>query len=190
MEHIIIADLATVHSGYSYKKDSQYENSPNTSIIQPKDVFADDYVHLDKIPIKYNKSITFLSDNDILLTNRSSFKAAAFKTTADQQTVAALGIFIIRIKDVRKLLPDFLTFWLNSIPGQNALEQIQLYTTTKSINKEDLLNIQIPTPSLETQQHYALLYKNYIKQKELLIKLSDLNLKVINKISMSLQEQK
>lgn len=185
-----IFKLATIHSGYSYNKDSEPEQDPNTYIIQPKDVIADNVIDLNQISVKYNRSITFLAEGDVLVTNRSTFKASVFHPISTQQTVAALGIFIIRIKNPQELLPDFLAFWLNSIAGQSALEQIQLFTTTKSINKEDLLNIKIPIPAIETQQHYALLYKNYIKQKGLLEQLSDLNLKVINKISMSLQEQK
>lgn len=189
MIFVNLIEVATVHSGYFYKKGSQFGKDLSICIIQPKNIFTETFINLEKIPVKSSKNITFLIDGDVLLTSRGYFKAMSF-WEGNNKAIAALGIFIIRIKNPQKLLPDFLAFWLNSVAGQSALEQIQLFTTTKSINKEDLLNIKIPIPTIETQQHYALLYKNYIKQKGLFEQLSDLNLKVINKISISLQEQK
>ena len=177
-----LKNLATIHSGYSLRGPAIKTITPNVVWVQPSNIMSQDFNNLQHISVKLAKNITVLQSGDVLLTNRVNFKAALAPVN-NIATLASIGIFIIR-PNKNYLNSGFLTFWLNSLEGQRALQGLSNeFTTIKSIRKEDLENLNIPLPSLEEQEKLANLYSCYIKQKYLQTQRLNLQEKLLNAIS-------
>ena len=178
-----LSELADIHSGYSLRNPLENNISPNVLWVQPNNVIAQDFSNLPPITVKLAKNITVLQEGDVLLTNRSNFKAACFKSQGTMPALASAAIWIIR--PYRQCLtPVFLTFWFNSAQGQKALNNLgSEFTTLKFIRKEDIETLFIPVPSLEKQEQLAALYTCYIKQKQLQDKKFNLQQQLLNALS-------
>lgn len=180
---IPLHQLAHIKSGYSLRNPLENTVSPNVLWVQPNNVISKDFSNLPPITVKLAKNITLLQEGDVLLTNRSNFKAACFKNQGSMPALASAAVWIIR--PYRQYLnPAFLTFWFNSEQGQKALYSlVSEFTTLKFIRKEDIQTLYIPVPPLAKQEQFAALYTCYIKQKYLQDKKFNLQQKLLNALS-------
>ena len=179
----LLKDLATIHSGYSLRNPFEESLYPNVQWIQPSHVTAQNFSHLPRITVKLAKNITILQAGDVLLTSRVNFRAALISEPPSMPMLASVGIWIIR-PNQSYLHPGFLTFWLNSLQGQKALQGlVNEFTTIKSIRKEDLESLSVPCLPQDKQARFANLYTCYIRQKNLLEKRLTLQQQLLNTLA-------
>ncbi len=178
---MLLSRVASIHSGYSLRNSVQaYNTAPNVAWIQPMHVVEQNLPAEPAIYVKLARNITVLKEGDVLLTNRVHFKAATFHQKNDVDVLAAIGIWIIRPTS-EAIDSTFLTFWLNSAQGQQALKGISSkFTTLQSIRKEDLGNLSIPDVPMSQQKQLANLYSCYIKQNTLQQQRFDLQLQLLD----------
>ena len=83
----------------------------------------------------------------------------------ERTILCASSVYLLRIKENSKILPEYLAVYLNSIPGQRNLSGILTNGTIRTLLKRDLEKISIPIPSVEKQKQLVHLNENIRKQQ-------------------------
>ncbi len=180
---IKLSSIAKVYSGYSVRSKNEQEGLPNANMVLPSNVFQQNFKELSKVSVKLARNTNLLRDQDVLLSNRVHFKAALFKDTPKEKALASAALWVIRLDQDAPILPEFLTFWLNSEHGQKALQQrINAFDTLKTIKKEAVEELLVPALPLQKQKKIAELYFCLMKQKELLNKKMELNSQLLDAV--------
>jgi type I restriction-modification system DNA methylase subunit len=132
--------------------------------------------NITELGIDYNKDEKYISKNskmynelamskiDDILFVRVGAGCAGRVTIVDEDSkngVVTDYIFIIRVKEIN---PYFLTLYLNTNIGQNAINKLKHGVGAVSINKKELLNIEIPI--IENQNSFGEMYKSVLLNKD------------------------
>lgn len=145
-----LSDIAGLHSGI-YEK-----------ILKSGDVYYVQSKYFDK-NLNFNDNIKpeimltaklekhFLRINDIIFAAKGSNNFAVRYFGNKKPAVASSSFFVIRINEIDLVNPDYLTWFLNCPLAQKYFKRISKGTNIESITMGDLLDLEIPIPSLETQ---------------------------------------
>ena len=110
-----------------------------------------DYASLDSIDEPENKVERYiLEEGDVLITSRgTTVKIAVFKSQ-EKPCIASSNINVVRTNK-KVLLGTYLKLFLDSPAGMKMLKMLQRGETIVNINAQDILTLDVPTPSLEEQ---------------------------------------
>ena len=182
-----LGELATIVSGYTFRGSIKNDPQGDIFVLQAKNISANqDILNTRDLVTISDKSIRnpyFLEYNDILIVCRGSgagsFRSAVFATD-DTKVMPSSSIHIIRVKDVT-VLPKYLSLYLNSHDGQKALAQIVTGASyIQSILVKNLIDLEIPIPSIHTQKSIIALHENMNQQEKILKRKNELKKKIIN----------
>ena len=175
--------LADVQVGYQSR--SRIEESPNGSfrIIRPQDL--DDKSMMSDVSVRFfpeetiDPSKYLVKKDDILIQARGNNHFAILIIQDYIQTVASNSFYIIKNINRKKILPGYLSWWLNQPEAQNYFLTEQGLSTIPFISIRTLQNTIIRVPSLETQEkicnlidlwnHEQVLSEQILSKKEILI---------------------
>jgi type I restriction enzyme M protein len=108
-----------------------------------------------------------LEKNDIVISARgNNVKCGIYRGDNEKIVIPSGNILTIRPDD-KKINPDYLNVFLNSMTGQLLLKNIHTGGVIVSINKNQLLDLVISIPPLEKQFKIANEYR--LKQERLLL---------------------
>lgn len=124
--------------------------------------------NLKKVSVNDNRFERYLvQENDVIISSKGTrIKIAVANNIEDRKIVANGNLLVLRI-DTNKLNPYYLASYLNSSNGQATLNQIQTGSVIISINPSSLIEMNISTFDIETQEKIA--NKYLMKQKQYLI---------------------
>lgn len=164
-----LKDIANISTGYTFRSKIEPNDDGNYFVIQSRDL-TDSFVLSDegliKTLVKSVSQASLVKNDDIILSSRGKYKAAIL--TVNQPTVASSSVFLIRIKDKKEILPEYLGIYLNSYQAQLQLEKLTTNSYIKSLPKSNLKELKIKIPDLRKQEQIISLYQNISQQKELL----------------------
>lgn len=180
-----IKEIADVFAGYQYTSRKVEELKPgegNVSVVKVSNIENGEinYNDLVSIDIDENKVEKYiLKENDILISTKGTLiKIGLITNIGDKKLIPYNNLQIIRItsEDVN---PIYVCNYLNSETGQRFLRLIQTGQIIININKNDLLNVQVPVVDMDTQETIANRYRIISNNiKELKEKLSTLESKL------------
>jgi restriction endonuclease S subunit len=163
---ISLSNIAAIQSGVYLKptlggtvKYLQSRNFDKNHRFDPEvksDVFFDD---------KLKKHL--LSFGDILLAVKGYDHFAVMYTLELGQAVASTVFLVIR-PNSDKILPEYLTWFLNHPQVQNYLKIASKGSNLPSVAISDILQIEVPVPSLKIQK--SVLQLHDLRQQEIKIK--------------------
>lgn len=104
-----------------------------------------------------------LKDGDVLFAAKGTKNFAAVFENHNEPSVASTSFFVIRSTD-KKVLPQYLAWFLNNHTTQALIKGQAIGTSIPSISKQVLENLKITIPNIETQQ--AILQINKLRNKE------------------------
>jgi len=104
-----------------------------------------------------------LKDGDVLFAAKGVKNFAAVYESHNEPAVASTSFFVIRLT-AKKVLPEYLAWFLNSHPTQAILKAQAIGTSIASISKVVLEGLEITVPSIETQK--AILQITNLRNKE------------------------
>jgi len=178
MSNFKLDQLATVFSGESIRKKITTSPTPDTYIIQLKDVYTDaklcwdDVIHAKLSDfIKNPHKANYLLDGDIIFKARGKHHIAAVVTNCLQNTVVSPHLFSIRIKEDSEVLPEFVAWQINQIPAQQHLLKHAEGSLVAGVRKSVLENLPLDIPSLKTQRKVVEAHQIWYEQKQVLINL-------------------
>jgi restriction endonuclease S subunit len=103
---------------------------------------------------------------DVILSSRGNLKAGLAEKELDG-AIASASTFILRVKN-KEILPEYVASYFNSLSGQISLKRASLNISITALSAVDLSEVKIPVPAIEEQKIFAAIYKNKVRQKELL----------------------
>jgi restriction endonuclease S subunit len=107
-----------------------------------------------------------LKDGDVLFAAKGSKNFAAVFENHNEPAVASTSFLVIRLTD-KKVLPQYLAWFLNSHATQTLLKSQAIGTSIPSISKHVLENLEIAVPSIEKQKAILQITKLRNKEKSL-----------------------
>lgn len=93
-----------------------------------------------------------LWDKDILFAAKGTKNFAALYEQSDFPCVASTTFFVIRLSD-RKVLPEYLVWFMNQPHTQKILKSGAIGSSIVSISKSVLEKIEVPIPSIQIQKN-------------------------------------
>ncbi len=187
-----IKDFGQVMAGYAFRGAIKPDINGHIFVFQAKDLIQGE-------PVANTTALTKISDevpsygghlrrNDVVLVARG-MKAGAFRSTvftaSDDNVIASSSVHVIRIIG-QNILPEFLSLYLNSKEGQDALTNIVTGSYIGAIPRRELEKIKIPIPPLQKQEALIHLFRNMREQKKILDRKSEITQNIINATFKSL----
>jgi type I restriction enzyme, S subunit len=185
-------EVAKVFSGYTFRGAVKPDTKGHICVFQAKDL-------VQGAPVADTANLTRISDdvpgydghlrrNDVVLVARG-MKAGAFRATVftatDDNVIASSSVHVIRIIG-QNILPEFLSLYLNSKEGQDALSSIVTGSYIGAIPRRELEKIKIPIPPLSKQEALIHLFRNMRDQKKILDRKNEITQNIINATFKSL----
>lgn len=128
---------------------------------------VDSYVNADEI------SENILLRQDEILFVSKGMKFFAFKYDKEMGNAVASSIFYIIKVDSTVVLPDYVTCILNHSKSISYFNQVSAGSSIPSIRKKELLDFEIPIPSMEMQKKIVDMYKIHKKEIGILEQLKE-----------------
>lgn len=185
-----LENVAEISLGYSFRKGIEKfrDGDRNLLLVQARDLPADGFsineeVDLVHVSLENMKESSFLLPEDILLSYRGSaqskLKASVFQIRSHTPTLASSSLCVIRL-NTKKLLPEYLTLYLNSSVGQKQLQSMATGATVRAVSLRELRDFDIPIPEKEKQQAVISLWKNIQSQNGILRRRIQLQEKLVD----------
>lgn len=172
-----IQDIATLQTGLFakplangevvYLQSKHFDDQGNLLAILHPDLLLED------ISEKH-----MLCAGDVLFAAKGTKNFATVFENHNEPSVASTSFFVIRPTD-KKLLPQYLSWVLNSPTTQILLKGQAIGTSIPSISKQVLENLEIAIPSIDTQKAILQITKLRNKEKSLKQKIETLREKQI-----------
>lgn len=95
-----------------------------------------------------------LHNGDIIFAAKGTKNFAALYESKNKPAVASTSFFVIRLNEVfqAKVLPAYLTWYLNSASSQNYLKSQAVGSSILSISKSVIDELELSIPDLDTQK--------------------------------------
>ena len=182
-----IKDFSDLISGYTFRDAIEKDPNGDLVVLQAKDISSDKMIEgVDDLTQISSNRITsyknFLQKGDVLIVARGMktgvFRSTVFNSDASNVIVSS-SVHIIRIKD-EKVLPEYLTYYLNSKYGQFKITQNVSGSYIGSLPKNNLGDMEIPILDLKKQQTIIDLHRNIKKQREILDRKNNIKENIIS----------
>ncbi len=171
-----IEKFCTIKTGYSFRGQPTADKNGTFYLLQAKDIdtFGEIAYHqCIKISTNNIKHITPLSQGEIVLTARGSFKAALFDS--NKQFVTSNAMFILSV-DSKVCNNDYLAIWLNSPACKKQLDKVALLSsTTPTLPRMALNDLVVDLPHIEKQEELVKLYR--LNNRQLILQQEIYNLR-------------
>ncbi|MBS1495090.1 MAG: restriction endonuclease subunit S [Bacteroidetes bacterium] len=178
-----LGSLTSIFTGLKYNSKNINAEQASVFLIQGKDIQnnllnKDNLFKLDRYCVdKYQ----YLKSGDVLFAAKGN-RNFAFHYNGELGEVAASStFFIIRITS-ENVLPEYLSWYLNSKPAQDFFKANTHGTFIPSIPKSKLIELKIPITDLKTQKTIALIENQQMLERELLKQISTKRTLLINEI--------
>lgn len=188
---VYLKNIGDTILGHTFRGAITEESNGNFFVVQAKNVRLNGIVEdgaLVRTLLEATKINALVKEGDVLLSNRGTFRAGVFYGR-QQNVIAASSVYIIRINNREKCLPEYLTIYLNSQTGQILLEGMNRGTLIKSLPKKSLLELAIPLPALHVQKTVIDVQKNYATRADLYERKLRLEEQIANQTITSLISQ-
>lgn len=175
--------LTSISSGLKYNNKNINVSQALVFLVQVKDI-QNNLLYKDNLFKIFEPRIDpdqFLRKGDILFAAKGNRNFAFHYTGELGEAVASSTFFIIRITS-DNVLPEYLSWYLNSKPAQDFFKANTHGTFIPSIPKSKLIELKIPIPDMKTQKTIALVENQQIIEKELLKQISTKRTLLINEI--------
>ena len=152
--------IAKVSFGATFRSRVETSPSGNMRLIQMKDLGGDNLVHLHKtvrVNLSKPKSGQLVRAGDIIFRSRGQTNTAALLNEKAEGVVLAAPLFRVRV-NAKKVIPEYLLWWINQASSQNYLRSQAEGTMIKMISKQSLENLVVELPALEQQAAIAKLF--------------------------------
>lgn len=184
--HTKLYEAGAVIAGYTFRGAIIPDDVGSTCVFQAKDL-------VQGVPFEDTGSLTRVShdapgysghlrNNDVLLVARGmkagSFRSTVFRSNA-LNVIASSSVHVIRITKPH-ILPEYVSLYLNSKNGQQALTEIVSGSYIGALPRSALGNIEIPVPTVEKQKILVDLFSNIRDQQRILERERELKESIIN----------
>lgn len=148
-----LGELAEVQMGYPFRSRLEHDPQGSVAVIQMKDIDDANLLHTEgaiRVALPKGKTRHLLRLGDLLFRSRGRSNGAAQVHDRIGPAVLSAPMLLIR---PHRVLPAYLCWFINSPPTQAQLTAVAEGTSVRMISAEALKALNVPLPSLATQQH-------------------------------------
>ncbi len=164
-----LSQIAIVRLGHHFREKVSPDPEGTISVVQMKNVNDDLLIEWDNLikvsSQKFNEN-AYIQKGEILFANRGNVNYAALVDRDMQNAIAAGNFFIIKVTTDR-VLPDYLTWYINQKRAQKYFDQHRAGSYIPTMRGEWLKELEIPVPSLEVQRKVIELDRLHKKEEKL-----------------------
>ena len=171
--------LAEIKSGYTFRERVVSVESGDVFVIQPKDLSDFSYSKMARINLSKNMQKHLLEKGNVLLSNRGTFEAMTYD--GQYPVIGSGGFFVIQVNDNR-LIPEYLSLFLNSDLAQRTFSRLQESMTIPALTRTQLADIEVPIPPIKEQQKLIEFERLQKKEHDLMERLVSLKEQRFNAI--------
>jgi len=193
IECVLLTNISEIRLGYQTRGRLNENIDGDFAIIRPQDFTDSSRINPDQLmrffPSKRIDNENYLiNPGDILLQGRGQNNRAFLITEKIENTVASNSFYVIRINEKTKILPVFLTWWINQSVVQKYFEKKKVLSTIPFITKSDLAEAPVVIPSLDIQEKIGKLMALWQKEKELSQQLNEFRESLIQTVALQAVE--
>lgn len=188
-----LKNIATVRSGYSFRRRLEASENGNLSVIQMKDLSAENIVDctdLIKTDSDHIKKNHLIKKGDLIFRSRGLSTTSAVLLDDPGNAVAAAPLFIIRIQKPDLITPEYLNWYISQPAAQAYLNAGAKGTTQKMIGINAVEEMEIHIPDIKKQRLIVELANFSARESELLEKLIIKRKQYISAILMKKAKEK
>ena len=177
-----LTNLASIQMGYSFRDKLEFLPLNGTPVIQMKDITESEVINisqLDRIKFDDFNKTQIVEKNDIVLRTRGSFIRSCLIDEISEPVVLAAPNIRIRVTS-SKVLPVYLSWYLNSNLGQASLRSLTEGSGQQMISKQNLEKLKTFVASIAIQESIVQVAALAKRENELYKNISDLRTKLIN----------
>lgn len=181
--------MAEVKMGYPFRSRLEHDPQGDVAVIQMKDIDDANLLHAEqaiRVTLPKGKTHHLLRPGDLLFRSRGISYGAAQVLDGIGTAVLAAPMLLIRPHSV---LPQYLSWYINLPATQTQLAALAEGTSVRMISAETLKSLDVPLPSLTTQQHIVQAAALAEKEQSLLARIAALRQRVTTHILMKLAQE-
>ena len=165
-----LKEIVSVQIGFPFRSRLERDENGNVCVVQMKDIGEDGLFgagDLVRIQMSEVKERYLVGPQDIVMRTRGQITTAAEVNQDLGVAVVSGPLFRIRVES-DKVLPSYLTWYINQPAAQAYLASRAKGTSVQMISKRAVEEMEIPLPSLEEQHKIVELAALAAKEQELL----------------------
>lgn len=152
-----LSQLCGVHSGYTARSRLEPANEGGLPVLQLRDItegaeFAVPELQRYDLPAAERFHVV---DGDVIFRSRGEPSTAAVVRSVDVDPIVVIAPLMILRPDTKKLLPDYLAWFINRPETQRTLSSEAQGTGLRMISVATLEKLEIAVPDLATQEQIA-----------------------------------
>jgi len=147
-----LGQVAEVQMGYPFRSRLEHDPQGDVAVIQMKDIDDANLLHAEeviRVTLPKGKTHHLLCAGDLLFRSRGRSNGAAQVLEGIGPAVLSAPMLLIR---PHKVLPAYLCWYINAPTTQAQLAALAEGTSVRMISAEALKALEVPLPSLATQQ--------------------------------------
>ncbi len=165
-----LKDVAEIYSGQGLRGDAKKNCSDGYQVIQMGDLEAEGSIawgRLQRMHFDTVRDFRFVQNGDILFQAKGQINFAVSLGKVKPEVIAGAPLYIIRIKNTRNILPEYVSWFINQKPAQQHLKRISAGTGIPLINTKNLSSLEIDLPKTAIQLKIIKIHKLSVKEKQL-----------------------
>ncbi len=189
---MLLKSIVDLKSGLMLRKRPDYTDRGEFLYIQLKDILENqvvDWDNLQRINVNNPKKVNLVRRGDIL------FRAKGFQHDAlyiDEQidnVLVSAQFFILRTKS-QIADPQYIAWYINQPTAQEYFNTVSAGTYVPSINRKNLLELEVELPDMAKQKLIADIYRLRRREQSLVRKLDDAKDSLINTVLLNVLTNK
>lgn len=180
-------ELADIQLGYPFRSRLEPDPKGDVFVIQMKDVDDANLLHVEnsvRLALPKRGDHHLLRSGDLLLRSRGRSNGVAL--VADCLPPAILAAPMIRIRPhTFKVLPAYLSWFMNSPVGQAQIATMAEGTMVMMISVDKIKGLEVPLPPLERQAAIAAIAQLAHRESQLHSEIAGLRQRTIHHILMN-----
>lgn len=184
-----LKDLASVTVGHPIRGAVRDVPGGDVAVVQIKNVDAEsgvDWPAVARTMLTGRRKPDWLKAGDILFSARGHRNVAVYIDQAPAKAVCSPHFFLIRVKDGKSALPEFIAWQMNLPHTQRYFAQSATGSFITSIRRQVLENMPLRVPSLDKQRLLAHLSQSTRREKELMEQLIENRKRELNIVARDL----
>jgi len=169
-----LSDLATISAGHPIRDAVRDVPGGDVAVVQIKNVDAETGVEwpaVARTKLTGRRDPDWLKSGDVLFSARGHRNVAVCLDQPPARAVCSPHFFLIRVKDGKSTIPEFLAWQMNLPRAQQYFKQSATGSYITSIRRQVLETLQLQVPSLDRQRLLVRLADAVKREKHLMERL-------------------
>lgn len=164
----LLKDIADIRTGYSFRAKLEPDSEGNILVVQLKELSDKNTIDVStavKINMQDVSENNLLQKGDLVFRSRGMDSTAAIMDIASKNVILSAPFQRIRLRDISKIIPEYLLWYINSKDTQSYFSANKTGTSVTMISTAVLADLPIVVPSIGIQKKIVEI--NTLSEKEI-----------------------